>query len=145
MVAERREVAVVALEVGEGLVQEAVGARIDDALDRLCDHGGLHLRRRVRRAMKRDAAARPALQVVPLEARDEVALPEDDVRDEPVRLLHGEEPAQLVRRALGVEARPDDRVEARVPEPLERVGAYARDREAVEPAVELAGLGVRLE
>ena len=93
MVAERREVAVVALEVGEGLVQEAVGARIDDALDRLCDHGGLHLRRRVRRTMKRDAAARPALQVVPLEARDEVALPEDDVRDETVRLLRREEAA----------------------------------------------------
>ena len=144
-VTQRGEVAVVALEVGESLRQELVLARIDDPLHGLREHRRLDLRGRVRRAVERHAPGRAALEVVPLEPGDEVALPEDDVRDEPVRLLHGEEPAQLVCRALGVEARPDDRVEARVPEPLERVGAYARDREAVEPAVELAGLGVRLE
>ena len=137
--------AVVALEVGESLRQEPVLARIDDPLHGLREHGRLDLRGGVRRAVERHPPGGATLEVVPLEPGDEVALPEDDVRDEPVRLLHGEEPAQLVRGALGVEARPDDRVEAGVPEPLERVGAYARDREAVEPAVELAGLGVCLE
>jgi hypothetical protein len=83
--------------------------------------------------------------MVPLEPRHEVGLPEDDVRDQPVRLLRREQAAELVRRPCRIEARPDDRVEARVPEPLERVVANARDGEAEQAAVELGGLAVRLE
>jgi hypothetical protein len=80
-----------------------------------------------------------------LESRDEVVLPEDVVGDEPVGLLDREEAAQLVRGPHGVEARPDDRMEARIPEPLKRVVAYGRHREAVQPAGDLGGLSVRLE
>jgi hypothetical protein len=67
------------------------------------------------------------------------------VRDEPVRLLDGEEATELVGRPLRVEARPDDGVEARIPEPLERVVTHAGHREAVQPVFQLAGLRVRLE
>ena len=144
-IAQRREVAVVALQMGERFGEEPVRARVDDPLHGLREHRRLDLRRRVRRPMERNPSGRAALQVVPLEPRDEVPFPEDDVRDQPVGLLDCEEPAQLGRRPLRIEARPDDRVEARVPEPLERVVAHARHGEAVEPAVQLAGLRVRRE
>ena len=144
-IAQRCKVAVVALEVGKRLGQERGRARVDDPLDGLCQHRRLHLGGRVRCAVKGHAAGRAAFEVVPLEARDQIALPEDDVRDQPVCLLHREQSAKLVRGALRVEARPGDRVEARVPEPLERVVAHGWNREAEQPIAELGGLGVRLE
>ena len=99
-IAQRGEVAVVALEVGRASSRKPSRAGLDDALDRLGDHRRLHLGRRLRRADEGHAAGRAALEVVPLEARHEVGLPEDDVGDQPVRLLRCEQPAELVRRAL---------------------------------------------
>jgi hypothetical protein len=72
-------------------------------------------------------------------------VPEDDVRDEAALVLPGEQGANLVRRSLGIRARPDDRVEARVPEPLERVDAEGGNREPEPTAVEQDGLRVRRE
>jgi len=60
-------IAVVALELGECLREEAVCARVDDALHGLREHRRLHLRGRVRRAVERHAPRRAALEVVPLE------------------------------------------------------------------------------
>ena len=119
------------------------GERRPDPLDRLSEHGRLHVRARARLAQERDPAA---LQVVPHRLEPHAALvPEHDVRDEPVVRLPRQQRAQLVGRPLAVEPRPDDRVEAGVPEPLERIRMRGRDREAVEDAVLVSGPRVRLE
>ena len=142
-VARAREVAVVTLERLERLAQERRRRR--------------RRRRPARRPARAPAAAAarssgspnpgPALAEVPVVrvAARELAVPEDDMGNEAVAALPGEQPAQLLGRALRVEARPDDRVEARVPEPLERVRLGRRHAERVRAPALDGGLRVGLE
>ncbi len=129
-----RQPAVVPLERRQALAAKRRVARCcDDSLHRLGDHGRLHVPRHAGQPASRDEHRDlTRLEEVPVVggATDPRLIPEHDVRNESARLLPGEEAAQLVSRPLGVGATPDDRVEARIPEPLERILAVRRNRVA---------------
>src|SRR5215212_9057427 len=128
-----RKVTVVALERLDRLPEEGVArAGVDNALDGLRDDRRLQACRRLRPAQPRTALAEVPVARVP--AR-ELLIPEDDVRHEAVARLPREQAAKLLRGALGVEARPGDRVEAGVPEPLKGIRLGRRDAERVGTSV----------
>ena len=145
-IAHSCQMPVVAVQGHHQLANDVRVTRGGDPLHRLGDHGGLNTSRRPGLPGDRQPAQWTfALQVMPAERRDALSIPEDDVRCEPIVSLPREQPSQLIGGPLRIRARPHDRMEARIPEPLKRVGPNRRHREAIGAPVSHRALRVCLE